>query len=175
VKLIKTKFKGLKLIKSKIFKDKRGFFKEVFQNKIEKNNKFVFDCMSYSKKNVLRGLHFQSINPQAKLLTVVEGEMFDVCLDLRKKSKSYGKYFSIKLSQDSDLSILIPPGFAHGFLCLSKKCVVYYKCSKYRNNKSEKTILWNDPDLAIKWPCKNPLLSKKDKNGIPFKNLNNIF
>jgi|TARA_B110000503_G_C6861156_1_gene294840 dTDP-4-dehydrorhamnose 3,5-epimerase len=171
VKLIKTKFKGLKLIKSKIFKDKRGFFKEVFQDKIEKNNKFVFDCMSYSRKNVLRGLHFQSINSQAKLLTVAEGKIFDVSLDLRKKSKSYGKYFSIELSQDSDLSILIPSGFAHGFLCLSKKCVVYYKCSKYRNKKSEKTILWNDPDLAIKWPCKKPLVSKKDKNGISFKNL----
>jgi len=169
VKSVKTKFKDLKLIKSKIFKDKRGFFKEVFQSKIEENNKFIFDCMSYSKKNVLRGLHLQSINPQAKLLTVAEGEIFDVCLDLRKKSRTYGKYFSIKLSQDSDLSILIPSGFAHGFLCLSKKCVIYYKCSNYRNKKSEKTILWNDADLAIKWPCKKPILSKKDKVGIAFK------
>jgi dTDP-4-dehydrorhamnose 3,5-epimerase len=170
VKSIKTKFKDLKLIKSKIFKDKRGFFKEVFQSKIETKDKFIFDCMSSSKKNVLRGLHFQSINPQAKLLTVAEGKIFDVCLDLRKQSRTYGKYFSIKLSQNSDLSILIPPGFAHGFLCLSKKCVVYYKCSNYTNEKSEKTILWNDPHLAIKWPCKKPILSKKDKSGIAFKN-----
>ena len=128
MKAIKTKFKDLKLIKTKIFNDKRGFFKEVFQSKVGRNYNFVFDCMSYSKKNVLRGLHFQKKNSQAKLLTVMQGKIFDVCVDLRKKSKTYGKYFSIELSQKSEFSILIPAGFAHGFLCLSKECVVYYKC-----------------------------------------------
>ncbi len=93
MKIIHTKFKDLKLIKTKIFKDQRGFFKEVFKNKVEPNNKFIFDCMSYSKKNVLRGLHFQKKKPQAKLLTVVQGKIFDVCVDLRKKSKTYGQIF----------------------------------------------------------------------------------
>ena len=171
MKTIKTKFKDLKLIKTKIFNDKRGFFKEVFQNKIEKNNNFVFDCMSYSKKNVLRGLHFQKKNSQAKLLTVMQGKIFDVCVDLRKKSKTYGKYFSIELSQKSDFSILIPAGFAHGFLCLSKECVVYYRCSNYRDQNSETTILWNDPSIKINWPNKKPILSNKDKDGILFTDL----
>ena len=171
MKAIKTKFKDLKLIKTKIFNDKRGFFKEVFQSKVERNNNFVFDCMSYSKKNVLRGLHFQKQKSQAKLLTVVQGKIFDVCVDLRKKSKNYGKYFSIELSQKSDFSILIPSGFAHGFLCLSKECAVYYRCSNYRDQNSETTLLWNDSGLKIKWPNKKPILSDKDQNGILFSNL----
>ena len=171
MKIIHTKFKDLKLIKTKIFKDQRGFFKEVFKNKVEQNNNFVFDCMSYSKKNILRGLHFQKKNPQAKLLTVVQGRIFDVCVDLRKKSKTYGKYFSIELSQKSELSILIPRGFAHGFQCLSKECVVYYKCSNYRDKNSEATLTWNDPTLKIKWPSKKPILSNKDNKGIFFNDL----
>jgi len=171
MKKIKTKIKGLELIKTKVFKDKRGLFKEVYQKKILKNNDFVFDCMSLSKKNVLRGLHFQKKNSQAKLLTVVKGKIMDVCIDLRKNSKTYGQYFSIKLSENSNLSIYIPAGFAHGFLCLTKQCAVYYKCTNYRNKKSETTIAWNDPSLSIKWPCKKPILSKKDQNGIYFSNL----
>ena len=127
--------------------------------------------MSYSKKNVLRGLHFQKKNSQAKLLTVMQGKIFDVCVDLRKKSKTYGKYFSIELSQKSDFSILIPAGFAHGFLCLSKECVVYYRCSNYRDQDSATTLLWNDPSIKINWPNKKPILSNKDKDGILFTDL----
>jgi len=171
MKTIKTKLEELKLIKTKIFNDKRGFFKEVFQNRVEKNNNFIFDCMSYSKKNVLRGLHFQKKKSQAKLLTVMQGKIFDVCVDLRKKSKTYGKYFSIELSQKSEYSILIPAGFAHGFLCLSKECIVYYKCSNYRDQNSETTLLWNDPSIRINWPNKNPILSDKDQKGILFSDL----
>ena len=171
MKTIKTKFEELKLIKTKIFNDKRGFFKEVFQNRVEKNNNFIFDCMSYSKKNVLRGLHFQKKKSQAKLLTVIQGKIFDVCVDLRKKSKTYGKYFSIELSQKSEHSILIPAGFAHGFLCLSKECIVYYKCSNYRDQNSETTLLWNDPSIRINWPNKNPILSDKDQKGVLFSDL----
>ena len=171
MKTIKTKFEELKLIKTKIFNDKRGFFKEVFQNRVEKNNNFIFDCMSYSKKNVLRGLHFQKKKSQAKLLTVMQGKIFDVCVDLRKKSKTYGKYFSIELSQKSEYSILIPAGFAHGFLCLSKECIVYYKCSNYRDQNSETTLLWNDPSIRINWPNKNPILSDKDQKGVLFSDL----
>jgi len=171
MKTIKTKFEELKLIKTKIFNDKRGFFKEEFQNRVEKNNNFIFDCMSYSKKNVLRGLHFQKKKSQAKLLTVIQGKIFDVCVDLRKKSKTYGKYFSIELSQKSEYSILIPAGFAHGFLCLSKECIVYYKCSNYRDQNSETTLLWNDPSIRINWPNKNPILSDKDQKGVLFSDL----
>jgi len=171
MKKIKTKIKDLKLIKTKIFKDKRGLFKEVYQKKIDKKNNFIFDCMSISKKNVLRGLHFQKKNSQAKLLTVLQGKILDVSVDLRKKSKTYGKYFSIELSQNSNLSIFIPANFAHGFLCLSKKCAVYYKCTNYRNKNSETTLAWNDPELKIKWPCKKPILSRKDRTGIYLSNL----
>jgi dTDP-4-dehydrorhamnose 3,5-epimerase len=172
MQIIKTKFKGLNIIKTNIYKDQRGFFKEVFENKLDKKNKFIFDCMSYSKKNILRGLHIQRKNPQAKLITVVQGEICDVCVDLREKSKTYGKFFSIKLSQHSDFSVLIPSGFAHGFLCLSKECVLYYKCSEYRDQDSETTILWNDPMLKINWPTKRPILSTKDKNGILLQDFN---
>ncbi len=164
MKIIKTKFKDLVLIDSKHHKDKRGFFREVFNQKILKK-KFVFDCMSQSRKNVLRGLHFQKKNPQGKFITLVEGEIFDVAVDLRIKSKTFGQYFSIKLSEKSNFSIFIPPSFAHGFLCLSNKCKIYYKCTENRHENSEKTIIWNDPKINIKWPHRNFILSKKDKYG----------
>lgn len=167
IKKIKTKIKDLVLIKTKIYKDKRGFFKEVEQNKILKK-KFIFDCFSFSKKNTLRGLHFQKKKSQAKIITVVQGKILDVVVDLRKDSKTYGKHFSIEISQNSNFSLLIPEHFAHGFLCLSKKCGVYYKCTNYRDVNSETTIKWNDKTLGIKWPIKKPLLSKKDRKGLNF-------
>ena len=167
MKLIKTKLKDLLIIKTKIFEDNRGFFKEVEKNKILKK-KFIFDCFSFSKKNTLRGLHLQKKKEQAKIITVTQGKILDVVVDLRKNSKTFGKHFAIKMSQKSDFSLYIPKGFAHGFICLSKSCVVYYKCTNYRDKKSEVTIKWNDRDLKIKWPINKPILSKKDKNGIPF-------
>ena len=167
MKLIKTKLKGLLILRSNIFKDNRGFFKEVEKKKIL-NKKFVFDCFSFSKKNTLRGLHLQKRKPQAKLLTVVQGKILDVVVDLRKKSKTYGKHFSIKISQNSNFSLFIPEGFAHGFLCLTKFCAVYYKCTNYRDKESETTIKWNDKNLNIRWPIKKPILSKKDREGIKF-------
>ena len=167
MKIFKTKIKDLVLIKTNVFKDSRGFFKEVEKFKILKK-KFIFDCFSYSKKNTLRGLHLQTQNSQAKIITVVQGKILDVVVDLRKKSATYGKYFSIEISQNSNFSIFIPAGFAHGFLCLSKNCAVYYKCTNYRNKKSEKTIMWNDKTLNIKWPIKKPILSAKDKLGMKF-------
>ena len=167
MKIIKTKIKGLVLLSTNIYKDRRGFFKEVEKEKILKK-KFVFDCFSYSKKNTLRGLHLQTKNSQAKIVTVVQGKILDVVVDLRKKSKTYGKYFSIRISQDSNFSIYIPENFAHGFLCLSKECAVYYKCTKYRDKNSETTIKWNDNKLNIRWPIRRPILSEKDKQGIKF-------
>ena len=160
----KTKIEGLIILKTKIFKDSRGSLKEVYQRRILKKN-FVFDVMSKSKKGVLRGLHVQTTHSQAKLITVTHGKIFDVAVDLRKKSRTFGKYYSLIISEDSDFSLYIPKGFAHGFLCLSNKCTVNYKCSTYRNSKSEKTLKWNDKTLNIRWPIKNPILSNKDKNG----------
>ena len=171
MKLINKKISGLKILKTKIYVDKRGHFKEVYKKKKIKNSNFIFDCMSTSKKNVLRGLHIQLKNPQAKLITVMHGKIFDVALDLRKNSKTFGKYFSIIMSDKSDFSFFIPRGFAHGFLCLSNKCIVSYKASNYQNKKSERTINWFDKDLKIKWPTKNPITSKKDALGLSLRKI----
>ena len=164
MKLENVKIKGLKIIKSKIYKDKRGFLREVYKNKLLKDT-FLFDVMSHSKKNVLRGLHIQTEKLQAKIITVTYGKILDVVVDLRKNSKTFGKYFSIIISQNSEFSFYIPKGFAHGFLCLSKECTVNYRCSQYRHKQSENTLSWNDKGVGIKWPVKKPILSKKDKNG----------
>ena len=170
MKIIKTKFKGLKIIKSKIYYDNRGYFREIAKKKILDKN-FLFDCMSQSKKNVLRGLHFQKKNPQAKLVTVAYGKIFDVAVDLRKNSKTFGKYFSIILSGNAGISIIIPEGFAHGFYCMSSKCIVYYKCTKYRDKNSEMSLAWNDKSIKIKWPTTKPILSIKDSTGISIKEI----
>tara|TARA_B100000902_G_scaffold393052_1_gene446586 strand:+ start:194 stop:712 length:519 start_codon:yes stop_codon:yes gene_type:complete len=164
--IIKTKIKnGPKILKSNIYKDKRGFLRETFSQKILKKN-FPFDIMSYSKKNVVRGLHIQLKNPQAKLITVTNGKIFDVAVDLRKKSRTFGKYVSQIISYKDNFSFYIPEGFAHGFVCLSNECTVNYKCTTYRDAKSEKTLNWKDQNVSIKWPIKNPILSKKDRNGL---------
>ena len=166
MKLIKTKIPGPLIIKTKIYSDKRGFLKETFRNNFFRNIKFPFDIMSSSKKKVLRGLHIQTDKSQAKIITVTYGKIFDVAVDLRKNSKTFGKYVSLIISENSDFSFYIPKGFAHGFLCLSEKCTVNYKCSEYRHSKYEKTLYWNDPKINIKWPVLNPILSEKDKEGL---------
>ena len=131
--------------------------------------------MSTSKKNVIRGLHVQTKNAQAKFLTVIKGKIFDVIVDLRKNSKTFGKYFSVILSNKSITSIYIPEGFAHGFCGLDKENIVYYGCTQYRESNYELGILWNDQDLKIKWPIKRPILSKKDSENISFKEYCNIY
>jgi dTDP-4-dehydrorhamnose 3,5-epimerase len=151
MKIIKTKFKGLKIIKSKVFYDKRGYFREIAKKKILNNN-FLFDCMSQSKKNVLRGLHFQKKNPQAKLITVVYGKIFDVAVDLRKNSKTFGEYFSIILSDNAGISIVIPEGFAHGFQVLSPECEIVYLHTADYEPISEGGINALDKRLSIDWP-----------------------
>ena len=162
MKLIKTKIPDLLILKSQVFKDKRGFLKETFRKDVL-NRTFPFDVMSYSKKNVLRGLHFQNKYSQAKLITVTHGKILDVAVDLRKESKTFGKYFLIEISQNDDFSFFIPENFAHGFLCLSKTCTINYKCSNFRNPKYEKTLAWNDSSININWKVKKPILSEKDK------------
>ncbi len=166
MKLINTKIKdGPKIIKSIKYSDKRGFLKETFKKTLLKGKDFPFDIMSSSKRNVLRGLHIQLKKSQAKIITVTHGKIFDVAVDLRKNSKTFGKYVSIIMSKKDDFSFYIPEGFAHGFLCLSDTCTVNYKCSNYRDENSERTLSWNDKNLDIKWPTKKPILSDKDKKG----------
>ena len=174
MKILKTKIKGPMIIKSKIFKDKRGYLRETFRNHLLKNEKFPFDVMSFSKKKVIRGLHLQLKNSQSKVITVTHGKIFDVAVDLRKNSKTFGKYVSLVISDKSDFSFYIPKGFAHGFMCLSKNCTVNYKCSKYRETNSEVTLNWSDKNINIKWPINNPILSNKDKNGLDLKAFTNI-
>ena len=125
--------------------------------------------MSFSKKNVIRGLHLQKKNSQGKFISVIKGKIFDVVVDLRKNSKTYGKYLSTILSEKNSKSIFIPPGFAHGFCALSKENYVVYSCTKYRDEKSEIGIKFNDQDLKINWPIKKPIISTKDKNNISLR------
>ena len=168
MKILKTRFKNLIVTQNLSHKDRRGFFRELVLEKLIKT-KLKFYVVSKSKKNVLRGLHFQSINPQGKYLSVIKGEIFDVAVDCRPHSKTFGKHFKIILSENNCKSIYIPPGFAHGFLSLKKENILVYGCTNYRNKRSEKGIIWNDPGLKIKWPIKNPILSEKDKTNKTFK------
>ena len=170
----KTKFKDLLLIKNKRYLDKRGYFKEIIkENNLKK--KFPFLVMSYSKKNVIRGLHIQSKNSQGKFVTVIKGKIFDVALDLRKNSKTFGKVFKCILSEVNSKSIYIPEGFAHGFQCLEKENYIIYSCTKYREKNNEITIDINDKNLRINWPLKKQILSKKDKKGMSFLNYKEFY
>ena len=172
--MIKAKFKDLFLIKNKKFKDQRGYFKEIIrENKLKK--KFPFLVMSYSKQNVVRGLHIQTKNSQGKFVTVIKGKVFDVAIDLRKNSKTFGEIYSCILSEKNKKSIFIPEGFAHGFQCLEKENYVIYSCTKYREKNNEVTIDIHDKDFKIKWPNKKKIVSKKDKKGITFQKYKEIY
>ncbi len=162
---IKKRTKDLITIQNNAFKDKRGYFKEILVEKKIKE-KFPFLVMSYSKKNVLRGLHIQTKNSQGKYITVIKGKIFDVSVDLRKNSRSFGKVYKYILSEKNSKSIFIPPGFAHGFCALEKDNYVIYSCTKYRSAKSEVALKYNDKDLKINWPINKPVISKKDKSAI---------
>ena len=163
----KLKIPEVILVTSKSFSDKRGFFLESFKNSEFTTNgintKFVQDNFSHSIKGVLRGLHYQK-NPkaQAKFVTALRGEIFDVAVDIRKQSPTYGKWWGLSLSEVNHLQLYIPTGFAHGFCVLSESAEVLYKCSDYYSPKNERGVLWNDADLAIDWPIKDPILSEKD-------------
>ena len=164
----KTKFQGLYVIKNKKIQDQRGFFMEIMRNKDFKKN-FPFVICSHSKKNIIRGLHMQKNNSQGKYLTVMKGKIFDVSLDLRKNSKTFGKIFKILLSEKNCKSIFIPEGFAHGFCSLTDDTLLLYSCTKYRDVKSEIVIRYNDENLKINWPSTNPIVSKKDLKGLTYK------
>ena len=154
--------------------DDRGFFLETFQKKRYENFlgpdlQFVQDNHSRSSYGVLRGLHFQKLNPQGKLVRVVKGEVFDVAVDIRKESSTFGKWVGINLSETNKKQLWVPPGFAHGFLVLSDLADFEYKCTDYYDQDDECSILWNDPDLQIDWPIENPTLSKKDSSAKKLK------
>ncbi|MFU2511039.1 dTDP-4-dehydrorhamnose 3,5-epimerase [Pseudoalteromonas sp. ASV78] len=165
--VIKTKIKDLLIIEPKVFGDERGFFYETFQSERYKlagiKEDFVQDNRSRSTKGVLRGLHFQKVKQQGKLVTVTSGEVFDVAVDLRPNSETFGQFEHIILTSENKLQFYVPPGFAHGFCVLSDTADFQYKCTDYYDPTDESGILWNDASLNIPWPIQNPSLSKKDQ------------
>lgn len=167
MKVRETPFNGLFVLEPAVYSDERGYFMESWSDKWFKQNvapvSFVQDNESYSSKGVLRGLHFQ-INPcaQAKLVRVTRGSVLDVAVDLRKSEPTYGKYYALELSDANKLQMFIPAGFAHGFLVLENDTVFNYKCSEFYSREHERSLRWNDPDLAIQWGTENVVLSPKD-------------
>lgn len=162
------KFRGIVEFKNKKYTDNRGYFKELYRENILKQ-KFPFLVMSYSKKNVIRGMHIQTRESQGKFISVLKGKIFDVSIDLRKKSKTFGKCYTTIISDKNSKSIYIPAGFAHGFQSLENENYVIYSCTKYRSKGNEVGIKYDDPYLNIKWPSKKVILSEKDKKNISFE------
>lgn len=166
MKITETKLAGVKIIEPKIFGDERGFFYETYQKKRYQeagiDADFVQDNYSKSTVGVLRGLHFQKLKPQGKLVSVTKGEVFDVAVDLRPESPTFGQYESVILSADNKLQFYIPKGFAHGFCVLSDIAEFQYKCTDYYDPSDESGLIWNDPTINITWPVKDVLLSNKD-------------
>ena len=160
--LKKTKFKGLLIVKQRNNLDKRGSLRETFNDKVLKK-KFIFEYCTTSKQNVLRGFHFQYRNKQSKFVNVVKGKILDVVIDLRKKSKTFGKAFKIILSKENALGLFIPRGFAHAYYSFEKENIIYYKLDNYYSPKFESGIIYNDKSINIKWPKKNMNISLKDK------------
>ncbi|XCN85991.1 dTDP-4-dehydrorhamnose 3,5-epimerase [Klebsiella pneumoniae] len=176
MQIISTQIKDVKIILPKVFGDERGSFLETFEKKryqdmLEIDYDFVQDNHSRSTKGVLRGLHYQTVHPQGKLVRVVRGEVFDVAVDIRPNSPTYGKWEGVILSEENKKQFWIPPGLAHGFIVLSDIADFEYKCTDYYNPTGEGCLLWNDPQVGIQWPLSNPMLSEKDKAGKLLKEL----
>tara|TARA_B100001175_G_scaffold253183_1_gene220747 strand:- start:140 stop:673 length:534 start_codon:yes stop_codon:yes gene_type:complete len=169
MKITPLTFKDVLLIEPEVFNDERGFFFESFNQRtfnklIGREVKFVQDNQSRSKKNVIRGLHFQIEKPQIKLIKVISGSIFDVVVDIRKQSKNFGKHISVELNAEDNKQLWIPEGFAHGFLVLSEIAEVQYKVSEFWDPELERSLLWSDEDLNINWPLSsNPIISSKDQ------------
>lgn len=180
--VIETGIPGLVIIEPKVFNDDRGYFFESFSNSkyLEQvcNTTFVQDNESKSTYGVLRGLHFQnSPHAQSKLVRVVQGKVLDVAVDIRKYSPTFGKHYSIELSDENKRQFFVPRGFAHGFVVMSEEAVFQYKCDNYYNKESEGSLLWNDPTLNIDWkvPTEKIILSDKDRQSPVFENLESAF
>jgi len=163
MRVIDTKFQGLKIIKQDKFGDKRGSLRVTFIKKIIKWNDLIFDYATTSKKNVLRGFHFQTKFKQAKFVSVLKGKILDCVIDLRKTSKTFGKSFSVELSEKNCKSLYIPEGFAHAYYSFSDINIIYYKLSNYYHPEYENGIIWNDEVVKNVWPTKKPIVSIKDK------------
>ena len=178
MKINTTPLEGCLVIESAIYTDNRGHFQETYnQQKYEflsPNTQFVQDNLSKSNNNVLRGIHFQQNYPQGKLIRVVSGMVFDVAVDLRPNSKTFGKYFSINLSESNHLQLWIPEGFGHGFLSLEKNTILEYKCTNFYHPEDEKCIIWNDKEIGIEWPNSSEkfLISEKDLLGQSLESFN---
>lgn len=172
MQVIETAIPDVKIIEPRVFGDERGFFMETYRESMAAEcfavNGFVQDNHSKSSHGVLRGLHYQIKQPQGKLVRVVQGEVFDVAVDLRRASPTFGQHVAVTLSAENKRLFWVPPGFAHGFLVMSETAEFVYKCSDYYAPEHERTLQWNDPELAIHWPIGDlqVVLSDKDKNGI---------
>ncbi len=174
MQIIDTKIQGAVIIEPKVYGDHRGFFLETYRDQQYRDQAkielpFVQDNHSRSSRGVLRGLHFQQTKPQGKLVRVVRGEVFDVGVDLRKDSPTFGNWIGVWLSEDNHRQLWLPPGLAHGFIVTSDSADFEYKCTDYYDPNDEGCLIWNDPDIGIDWPSESPLLSDKDKAGSSFK------
>jgi dTDP-4-dehydrorhamnose 3,5-epimerase len=165
--IIATEIEDVRIIEPQVFRDDRGYFMETYHfSRFESSglaDVFVQDNLSFSVKNTLRGLHFQVTYPQAKLIQVISGEIFDVAVDIRRKSATFGSWVGVHLSEHNKRQVFIPEGFAHGFCVLSDSAHVVYKCSNYYAPDDEGGILWSDPAIGIKWPVRHPIVSAKDE------------
>jgi dTDP-4-dehydrorhamnose 3,5-epimerase len=175
MKITPCELSGLLIIEPNVFGDARGFFMETWNRKryaeAGLDAPFVQDNISVSRRGALRGLHFQNPNPQGKLVAVLEGEVFDVAVDLRRSSSTFGRWHGLRLSSENKKQFFVPPGFAHGFVVLSESAMFHYKCTDFYSPKDEATLLWNDPDLGIQWPVANPTLSEKDARGLRLRDM----
>lgn len=166
LKTIKTSIPGVLLIEPQAYEDSRGYFMEVFRSdnyaKIGINQTFVQDNYSHTRKGIIRGLHYQLCHPQGKLVFVITGEIFDVAVDIRRGSSTFGKWFGAKISAENKRQMFIPEGFAHGFCVLSETADVFYKCTGFYDHGDEYGVLWSDADIGIDWPITPPALSDKD-------------
>ncbi|AIF53712.1 dTDP-4-dehydrorhamnose 3,5-epimerase [Pelosinus sp. UFO1] len=173
--VIDTKLQGVVIIEPKVFGDNRGFFMETWnKEKYEQAGlpyNFVQDNLSFSTKGVLRGLHFQNPNPQGKLVYVLQGEVFDVAVDIRLGSPTFGQWEGVILSSENRKQFYVPEGFAHGFCVVSETALFAYKCTDKYNPQAEKGIIWNDPDIGIKWPIAEPILSEKDNVNLRLRDI----
>ena len=172
---IETELPGVLLLKPRVFRDPRGFFAETYHAQkfaeLGITVTFVQDNHSRSSRGTLRGLHFQLRRPQAKLCRVIQGEVFDVAVDIRRGSPTFGKWVGVTLSSEDMNQIFIPAGFAHGFVVLSETAEFLYKCSDFYDPASEGGIVWNDPDIDVQWPLTDPLLSAKDAHFQPLRQI----
>lgn len=175
MKTIETDLPGVLIIEPQVFGDERGFFMETYRKpryeEIGINEDFVQDNLSYSQKGVLRGLHLQNPKSQGKLVSVLQGEVFDVAVDVRAGSPHFGRWVGVRLSSDNKRQLYVPPGFAHGFCVTSDVAMFVYKCTEIYSPENEISIQWNDLDIGIKWPIDQPSLSAKDLVGVPLKSI----